>query len=52
MTRTILSKFAGVRRGSLAKWRDQDGIAAVVVAIFLPVLVAVTALAVDMSYAY
>ncbi len=32
--------------------QNESGIAAVVVAIFLPVLVAVTALAVDMSYAY
>ncbi len=52
MIRTKFSIFASIRRGCLAMWRDQDGIAALVVAIFVPVLVAVTALAVDMSYAY
>ncbi len=41
MIRTKLSIFASIRRGCLAMWRDQDGIAAIVMAIFLPVLVAV-----------
>ncbi len=51
MIRTKFSIFTGIRRGSLAMWRDQDGLSALVFAIFLPVLVAFTALAVDMSYA-
>ena len=33
-------------------WRDRDGVAAVIVAITLPVIVSFAALAIDMSYAY
>ena len=52
MLSLIHSMIAGIRRVSLAMWRDRDGIAAIVFAIFLPALVAFTALAIDMSYAY
>ncbi len=52
MRSLIHSIIAGTKRGSLAMWRDQDGISAIVFAIFLPALVAFTALAIDMSYAY
>ena len=33
-------------------WRDRDGVAAIIVAIMLPVIVGFAALAIDMSYAY
>ncbi len=52
MRSLIYSIFAGIRRCSLAVWHDQAGISAIVLAIFLPALVAFTALAIDMSYAY
>ena len=43
---------AGIRRGSQALWRNQNGIAATMMAALLPALVAFSALAIDMSYAY
>ncbi len=43
MIRTKFSIFASIRRGCLAMWRDRTGVAAIVVAIFVPVLVVVTA---------
>ena len=52
MLSSIFSMFAGVRRRSLAMWRDRDGAVAVMMAAMLPALVAFAALAIDMSYAY
>ena len=52
MRRLIYSIIAGTRRGSLTVWRDREGAAALMMAMALPALVAFTALAIDMSYAY
>ena len=52
MPKFMFSIYSGIRRRSLALWRDRGGVAAVIFAITLPALVAFTALAVDMSYAY
>ena len=48
----IFSMFVRIRRRSMTMWRDGDGVVAVIVAVTLPVLVAFSALAIDMSYAY
>lgn len=52
MLKSITSMIAGIRRQPLALWRDTGGVAAIVMALFLPVLVVTAALVVDMSYAY
>ncbi len=46
------SMVTGIRHHFLALWRDRDGVAAIVVAIFLPVLVVFASLVIDMSYVY
>ena len=46
------SMVTGIRHHFLALWRNRDGVAAIVMAIFLPVLVVIAALVIDMSYAY
>ena len=43
MIRTKFSIFSSIRRRCLAMWRDRTDVAAIVVAIFVPVLVVVTA---------
>ncbi len=48
----IFSTIAGIRRRSLALWRDSDGVVVVMLVAMLPALVAFAALAIDMSYAY
>ena len=52
MLSLITSMIAGIGRRHLDLWRDTGGVAAIVMAIFLPVLVGIAALTIDMSYAY
>ena len=46
------SMLGGIQRQYSALWRDRDGVTAVFVAAMLPAMVALAALAIDMSYAY
>ncbi len=52
MLSLITSMIAGIGRRHLALWRDTGGVVAIVMAIFLPVLVGIAALVIDMGYAY